>query len=237
MGEIVEKTSSKKDGVLRDEEIIESWKKNADPWIAAIRAEQIESRKLVTNEAIIEAIASCKPNSLLDIGCGEGWLANRLASQGLDVLGIDVVPELIAQAKTGGEGQFQVLSYEEMKEGKLTRKFDAAVCNFSLLGNESVHLLFRTIPTLLKSSGFFIVQTIHPYIGCGELPYMDGWREGSWAGFSGDFTDPAPWYFRTLESWVQLFIDNQFSIERICEPLNPNTQKAASIIFIGRIGR
>ena len=164
-------------------------------------------------------------------------MANRLAAQGLDVLGIDVVPELVAQARRGGTGQFQALSCEEMEQGKLAKKFDAAVCNFSLLGNGSVNLIFRTIPTLLNSRGFLIVQTIHPHIGCGDLPYIDGWREGSWAGFSDDFTDPAPWYFRTLESWVRLFLDNQFSIERICEPLNPKTQKAASIIFIGKIGR
>jgi hypothetical protein len=121
-----------------------------------------------------------------------------------------------------------------MAQGKLAKKFNAAICNFALLGNESVEALFRTIPGLLTTGGVFIVQTIHPLIGCGDLPYVNGWREGSWAGFSSNFTDPAPWYFRTLESWVKLFTSNGFSIEDIREPLNPKTQKAASIIFIGR---
>ena len=230
------KTEAKKVPPLSDEKIVDSWLKNAFPWTAAIRDGQIESRKLITNDAIIKAVASRAPKTAVDIGCGEGWLAHRLAEQGVEVLGTDVVPELIAQAQAAGKGRFQVASYEDMAEGKITGKFDVAVCNFALLGRESVDGLFRVVPQLLNSAGAFIVQTIHPVIGCGDQPYLDGWRQGSWAGFSNDFTDPAPWYFRTTETWVRLFIDNGFTVKEIREPVNPKTQKAASIIFVGEIG-
>ena len=236
MNNTKDKPQSGANQALSDTKIIESWLKNAGPWISAISDEQIESRKLITNKAILDAIDSYQPKSVLDIGCGEGWLANRLASNGIDVLGTDVVPELITKAATSGRGRFQVLSYEDMAAGKLVDKFDAAVCNFALLGNESVQDLFGAAPLMLKSSGVFIVQTIHPLIGCGELPYVDGWRKGSWAGFSSDFTDPAPWYFRTLESWIRLFVSSGFSIVEIREPLHPKSQKPASIIFIGKTG-
>lgn len=220
---------------LSDAKIVDSWQKNAAPWTTAIRDEQIESRKLVTNSAIIDVVTSLSPKTAVDIGCGEGWLSNRLAEKGVDVLGTDVVPELVAQAQVTGKARFQVLSYEEIAQGKLQEKFDLAVCNFALLGNESVRGLFRAVPALLEKGGTFVVQTIHPVIGCGDLPYADGWRQGSWAGFSSDFTDPAPWYFRTIESWVKLFNDNGITIREIREPINPKTQKAASIIFIGEV--
>lgn len=220
---------------LSDAKIVDSWRKNAAPWTAAIRDEQIESRKLITNSAIIEAVLSRAPRTALDIGCGEGWLAHRLADQGVAVLGTDVVPELIAQAQESGKGRFQVVSYEEMAQGKITEKFDVAVCNFALLGKESVDSLFRVVPALLSKGGAFIVQTIHPVVGCGDLPYVDGWRQGSWAGFSSDFTDPAPWYFRTVETWVKLFTSNGLAIREIREPVHPTTQKAASIIFVGEV--
>jgi 2-polyprenyl-3-methyl-5-hydroxy-6-metoxy-1,4-benzoquinol methylase len=222
--------------LLSDAKIIDSWHRNAIPWITAIREEQIDSRKLVTNNEIVEAVISHSPNSVLDIGCGEGWLAHRLSSEGIDrILGVDVVPELIAQAQTCSNASFQVLSYEDISKGAISEKFDVAVSNFALLGKESVDNLFRIVPGLLTKSGAFVVQTVHPVICCGDLPYVDGWREGSWAGFSSDFTDPAPWYFRTLESWVRLFTEHGFLIEEIKEPLNPKTQKAASIIFIGKL--
>lgn len=220
---------------LSDEKIVDSWRKNAESWTTAIREGQIESRKLVTNDAIVAAVRSRSPQSVLDIGCGEGWLAHQLAKQGVHVLGTDVVPELIARAEGDSSARFQVLSYEEMSQGKLAEKFDVAVCNFSLLGNESVKNLFATIPRLLTKGGAFIVQTVHPVFGCGEQPYVDGWRTGSWAGFSENFTDPAPWYFRTLETWVKLFTDNGLVLSELREPSNPNTGKAASVIFIGEI--
>ena len=41
---------------LSDAKIIDSWHKNAAPWTAAVRDNQIESRRLVTNQAIVDAI-------------------------------------------------------------------------------------------------------------------------------------------------------------------------------------
>ena len=111
--------------------------------------DQIESRILVTDQAIIDAVVGRSPNVVLDIGCGEGWLVRALAARG--------------------------------------------------------------------------------------IPYVDGWRTGSWAGFSSDFTDPAPWYFRTMESWVKLLTESGFRVLEVREPLNPKTPKPASALFIAEV--
>jgi len=216
-----------------DQKIIESWRTNVDPWVTAIRANEIESRCLVTNKAIIDVVVGENINSVLDVGCGEGWLVRELNKVGISSLGVDVVSEFIASAQQKGGGRFKTISYEKLSLSELGEKFDLVVCNFSLLGNESVTGLFKKIPFLLNSGGSFIVQTIHPVVGCGDFSYKDGWREGSWAGFSSDFSDPAPWYFRTMETWKNLFLSNGFKIREIIEPLNPKTQDAASVIIIG----
>ncbi len=221
--------------MLSDEKIIDSWRKNATPWTKAIRESQIESRTLVTNQAIVEAVLSVSPHTVLDVGCGEGWLVRTLVEQGKEVMGVDVIPELIEQASQLGRGQYAVLSYEDLAEGKLSRRFDAVVCNFSLLGKDSVNNLFGAIPHLLQPHGSFIVQTIHPVLGTGEHPYFDSWREGSWAGFNNDFSDPAPWYFRTLSTWVRLFSTNGFILQELQEPIHPNTGLPASALFVGKL--
>ncbi len=216
-----------------DQQIIDSWKINAKPWITAIEKDEIESRVLVTNKAIIDAVVGIKSKSVLDIGCGEGWLVRELEKTGIPSLGIDVIPELVAFAKKEGGGRYKVIAYESLSYEKLKETFDVVVCNFSLLGRESVITLFEKIPFLLNNGGSFIIQTIHPVVGCGDSIYKDGWRGGSWGGFSDKFSNPAPWYFRTIKSWKSLFLSNGFSIDKIVEPLNKETQLPASILFIG----
>lgn len=233
---------------LCDRRIVESWGKNAEPWTRAVREKQIDSRRQVTDQAIVEAVLSRSPKSLLDIGCGEGWLARELSARHIDVLGVDVTAQLIEEARRAGGGEFRVISYEDIAAGRFKASVDAAVCNFALPGKESVDSLFRSIASLLNGHGSFVVQTLHPVMACGDHPYRDGWREGSWDGFSSDFTDPAPWYFRTLESRIRLFTKNNFrmldlrnrSIHRQASPLpsssSPGHERVSAPPFAARDG-
>ena len=217
---------------LSDAKIVDSWLKNATPWTAAVRESRIESRRLVTNQAIIDAVMSRTPKTVLDIGCGEGWLARALSERGVRAIGVDVVPALIDQANRAGGGEFRVASYEAIAAGELNVTVDVAIANFSLIGDESVANLLERAPSLITPSGAFIIQTLHPVIATGDQPYRDGWRTGSWTGFSDDFTDPAPWYFRTLESWLSLLVRSGLRVVEMREPVHPGTGKPASVIFI-----
>ncbi|HWU76864.1 MAG TPA: class I SAM-dependent methyltransferase [Rhodanobacter sp.] len=212
--------------------ILDSWQRNATPWIIAVRERQIESRRMVTDAAIVEAVLATAPGSVLDMGCGEGWLARALAAEGVAVIGVDATPELIAHARQAGGGDFRVMSYEQIAAGELEVRVDALVCNFSLLGDSSTRDLFRAFRSLLTPRGRVLVQTLHPLSVCGERTCQDGWIEGSWAGFSADFSDPAPWYFRTLGSWVGLFAEHGLHLLELHEPLHPHTRKPLSALFV-----
>lgn len=220
--------------LLSDEKIIDSWQKNASPWITAIKEQQIKSRQLSTDAVIVDTVMSLLPGSVIDIGCGEGWLSRRLFDAGIEVLGVDAVADLIKQAEKTGAGRYRTLLYEDMLNQLGGECFDIAVCNFSLLGKESVEHVFAAVRKLLNSNGYFVVQTLHPLQSCGEQPYRDGWREGSWAGFDSAFSDPAPWYFRTLESWTGLFEKYELHIKQIKEPVHPQTQRPASLLIVGQ---
>jgi len=214
-----------------EDTILEVWHGNAAPWTDAVRGRRIESRRLVTDRAIVDAVLSRRPRSAIDLGCGEGWLARALAEYGVDVLGVDAVPALIDAARAQGGGRFEAMSYAQIAAGELHGKADVAICNFSLLGKESTEAVLAAVPRLLEPGGALLVQTLHPVVACGELPYRDGWREGSWAGCGEGFGQAAPWYFRTLAGWVDTFLACGLRVARIEEPLHPHSGRPASIIF------
>jgi 2-polyprenyl-3-methyl-5-hydroxy-6-metoxy-1,4-benzoquinol methylase len=228
----------------QEQDIIKSWYSNAAPWTRAIREASIASRKLVTDQAIIDAVSSVSCARILDIGCGEGWLARALGALGMSVTGVDVVPALIAQAvaiaraTASGSVAFHVQDYASIANRQWRcGPFDAAVCNFSLLGRESVDSLIAALPGYLNDSGYLIIQTLHPVAACGTQPYQDGWREGSWLGFSSDFNNPAPWYFRTLETWTALLQRCGFDILECREPKAGGAVTPASVIWIVKAQR
>ncbi|UHQ24640.1 methyltransferase domain-containing protein [Lysobacter sp. 5GHs7-4] len=218
-----------------DRAVLAAWQRNAAPWTRSVREHGIESRRLVTDRAIIEAVLRQAPREVLDLGCGEGWLARALAAQGLSVTAVDAVPALVDAARAAGGGErYLALTYAQIAQGALDTRYDAAVCNFSLIGEADVESLLSALPRLLRPDGRAIVQTLHPILGCGDAPYVDGWRAGSWAGCEGDFAEPAPWYFRTLSGWLALLARCGLRLLEIEEPLHPHTGRPASLILIAR---
>lgn len=223
-------------GENSEQRIVEAWLRNAAPWTAAVRERRIESRRLVTDRAIVDSVLARSPQRVLDIGCGEGWLARELAQNAVHVHGVDVAPELIARAREAGGGRFEVMSYEAIADGAISDRYDVCVCNFSLLGENSVERLINAIPILLTPTGVLIVQTLHPLIACGEHAYRDGWREGSWSGIGDGFGEAAPWYLRTLETWINVYTNAGLQIVALHEPVHPATAKPVSLILVGGVG-
>lgn len=217
-----------------EKQIVESWQRNAAPWVAALDQQAIASRVAVTNGAIVNAVLSHHPQRVLDVGCGEGWLMRELAGHGIDVAGFDAVAELVAEAKARGSKNCQCIAYEALDTVVWPQTFDLAVCNFSLLG-ESVEQPLRSLKQALSASGHLLVQTLHPcFITRGES-YCSTWLKGSWEGLPDhlhrQFKDAPPWYFRTLSDWSFVFQRAGYSIAKIDEPSMDDGSLPLSILF------
>jgi SAM-dependent methyltransferase len=215
------------------------WEANAEQWAKVIDARAIASRA-VTNPAILNATLDCKPRSVLDLGCGEGWMAPEFQSRQISYLGLDGSAKLVEIAQKKYGPHFEHRSYDDLIGSKTSAKdkgaiapVDAVVLNYSLL-DEKLLPTFQAIKNLVNSGGSIVIQTLHP---CFVLkPYQDGWRDEDFKALPAAGAEPLkfqgtmPWYGRTLSSWLKLFSDAGLRLDKTIEPLGADGP--VSIIFI-----
>jgi 2-polyprenyl-3-methyl-5-hydroxy-6-metoxy-1,4-benzoquinol methylase len=221
-------SGTSEDGALR-----ESWEVNAPAWVKSVRTGAIASRGAGTDAAVVDAVLARAPRRVLDVGCGEGWLARRLSESGVAVVGIDGSAPLIASAHEAGGGEYHVLSYEELTSdpGRAGGGYDVAVLNFALLHRE-IEPLLRALSATLAPSGVLVIQTLHPWSGRGEQGYRDGWREESFAALGEGYERPMPWFFRTLESWVAALGGAGYRLVELREPRAPSSGAPLSLLLV-----
>jgi 2-polyprenyl-3-methyl-5-hydroxy-6-metoxy-1,4-benzoquinol methylase len=216
--------------VSKDLEIKTSWEANAEAWLDAVNGNKITSRKLGTNQAIIDTILDSSGEHILDVGCGEGMIARELIEKGCKVTGIDGCLKIVEQARNH-QGNYIHLAYEDFisNPNQIDGNFDVIFCNYSLFAEDLVPL-FTAFKTKLKPSGRVIIQTVHPFL-LSQENYQNKWISEDFAK-CGTFPKPMPWYFRTINSWLQTFRNAGLILLDIRETVNPETKQPMSIIWV-----
>lgn len=215
------------------DELAGSWRDNAQGWTRAVRGGAIESRRIATDGAILDAVLAQSARRVLDLGCGEGWLVRALCERGVKAVGVDGSAPLVEAARAAGGGRFVVADYDALiaDPSRCGGPFDAVVANFALLDDDIVALL-SALRGVLSPHGALLVQTLHP-IAAGP-PYEDGWRREDFRGFgTGDWT-PMPWYFRTLGSWISALGEAGYVLTALAEPVHPGTGQPLSLLMEAR---
>lgn len=217
----------------RDHDIRRSWDANAAAWTRLVRSDGIESRRQGTSAAIVAAIASGSPRTLLDVGCGEGWLCREFAARGVACTGLDASAALVQAARAQGGGDFERHDYAALAHpGVLAGPFDAIACNFALL-DEDIGALLAALRQRLAPEGRICIQTVHPWVAAGAPGYVDGWREEDFSAFGeAGFRQPMPWYFRRFESWVRVLGDAGLVLQACREPTPAGDTKPLSLLMV-----
>lgn len=97
-----------------------------------------------------------KPNeSILDLGCGDGQLTERLAASGACVVGVDVSPEMVSAWRARGvdarEGRAESLPFAD-------RSFDAVFSNAALHWVRGQDAMMTEVRRVLKQGGRFVAE-------------------------------------------------------------------------------
>ena len=107
--------------------------------------------------------------SVLDIGCGNGVLARRLAELGGKVTAVDFSSEMIELASARQQASGEPIHYAEVdatdEEALLALgigQFDAITCTMTLMDIPTIAPLYRAVAQLLTENGRFVFSTMHP---------------------------------------------------------------------------
>lgn len=106
---------------------------------------------------------------VLEVGCGNGVFARRMAQLGVQVIATDFSEKLIELAKARTIDYAVRIEYcvvDATNEGQLLslgeNRFDAVVCNMAIMDMTSIEPLMQAIGKLLKPQGRFVFSVMHP---------------------------------------------------------------------------
>lgn len=156
-----------------NEQTRHAWNANAAYWDERM-GEGNDFVNVLIRPATERLLAVTPGERVLDLACGNGLAARRLARLGADVVACDFSPEMIARARARTEGAESVehgdrIRYcvvDATREDQLlslgTDAFDAVLCNMALFDIADVQPLARILPRLLRSGGRFVFSILHP---------------------------------------------------------------------------
>ncbi|HEX8906472.1 MAG TPA: class I SAM-dependent methyltransferase, partial [Longimicrobiaceae bacterium] len=212
---------------------LEAWNDIADAYAAAVRA-GADSSRAVTERAIVSLVRQVPTGPVLDLGCGEGWLARELAAKGHEVTAIDGSPRMIELAQAaGGNIQYGEVSFAAAAEQprKLMGAYGTIIFNFSLL-DQRITPILSAAGARLFPYGRILIQAAHPAAMLGDpADYRDGWRTMEEVAPGVKLMRKVPWYFRTFTTWVLELRRAGLLLVETYEPLDPDTGRPASLML------
>jgi SAM-dependent methyltransferase len=157
---------------------------------------------------------------VLDAGCGSGAQCEWLSEQGAEVVGVDLSPAMVAEARDRchDRGTFLVADLgEPLALGP--RSVDGITCSLVLHYLRDWRVAMRSFATVLRPGGWMVVSLHHPFGP--PLPgetggyfdtelVSDTWQKGG-------VTVTQHFWKRPLSADVDDFADAGFVIERVVE--------------------
>ena len=158
--------------MLKKGEVKNIWNANAEFWDSRM-GEGNDFHKTLIEPVQLKLMNIQAGDRILDIACGNGQFARKMAGLGADVTAVDFSDKFIAivKAKGGKNIDYQCLdatSKTDLK--KLSGKaFDSIVCTMALMDMENIETLINHLPKMLKKDGIFVFSVTHPCFNSGEI--------------------------------------------------------------------
>jgi SAM-dependent methyltransferase len=169
---------------------------------------------------------------LLDVGCGEGQVARRVAALGVAVVGVDPTPgQLVTAAARGGGVRYARSTAETLPFA--AGAFDAAVICLPLEHLEPFEPAVHEVARILAPGGVFCCFLNHPLLQTPGSGWIDDhildeqyWRVGPYLADDVAMEEVAPgirlpFMHRPLSRYINVMADCGLLVERMEEPPPP----------------
>lgn len=128
----------------------------------------------------VERLLNLAPGErVLDIACGSGMMARRMAEVGGIVTAVDFSPAMIERAKARGQEGGEPIQYgvvdatdEEALASLGEGRFDAVTSTMALMDMPVIAPMYRAVRRLLKPGGRFVFVTMHPAFNSNNPVFM-----------------------------------------------------------------
>ncbi|MBI4497758.1 MAG: class I SAM-dependent methyltransferase [Chloroflexi bacterium] len=132
--------------------------------------------RALIDPAVFRALGAVSGQRVLDLACGNGYLARRLARQGAQVTAVDASAPIIARARAREQQEPLGITYhvaDAVHLGILADgSFDAVLCNMGLMDIADAEGAIREVGRVLRPQGRFIASLCHP---CFDLETASAW--------------------------------------------------------------
>ncbi|HCI81486.1 MAG TPA: SAM-dependent methyltransferase [Ktedonobacter sp.] len=148
----------------------DAWNTNAVFWDEQM-GDGNQFQRILVGPATERLLQLQRGEQVLEIACGNGVMARRLAQFGARVVATDFSENFIEIARArgvdssnGGSIDYRVIDATNGEQllSLGQHRFDAIVCNQALMDMADIEPLMRAIPALLNKNGRFVFSTLHP---------------------------------------------------------------------------
>ena len=161
------------DPYVLKQRVKEVWEQNADYWDRGM-GEGNKFHKLLIEPAQLRLLNIRPGERILDIACGNGQFARKMADLGASLIAVDASARMIENARrrsSGYEGriEYRVIDCSETQAllALGERQFDGVVCTMALMDICEVRPIVSASAKLLKNNGYFVFSVLHPCFNSG----------------------------------------------------------------------
>ena len=221
------------------------WNKKAVFWDQLHGEEGNQFHRELVSPAVEVLVGDVKGKRVLDIACGSGQMARRLAALGAEVTAVDFSAALIKMAQKRGTPEGTPIEYrvvDATDEAALLalgeNHYDLLVSTMALMDIPDLEPMFRAAYQNLKAEGIFVFATAHPAFFSNNTGYLSEMNEiDGQAVYThslkvthylelppqkgvGAHNEPAPHYYyhRPLSELLDYGFRNGFVLDALREP-------------------